>query len=103
MIPLSESSVTATWPCCHRPKVGCVRAASLPQARLTVRTAFTRFLLHDSVFRYWPDAAQRIARDAERMLQLRCIVCHVPFDFAHQETAVVLRHVAYGHDFVHAR
>jgi hypothetical protein len=37
------------------------------------------------------------------VLQLRCIVCHEPFDFAHQESAVVLRHIAYGHDFVHAR
>src|SRR5215470_16918786 len=36
------------------------------------------------------------------MLHLRCIVCHLPFDFANQETAVVLRHIAYGHDFVHA-
>jgi hypothetical protein len=32
---------------------------------------------------------------------LRCIVCHREFDFAFGETAVVLRHVAYGHDFVH--
>jgi hypothetical protein len=32
---------------------------------------------------------------------LRCIVCCVPFDFAAGETAVVLRHVAYGCDFVH--
>ena len=32
---------------------------------------------------------------------LRCIVCCVPFDFAAGETAVVLRHVAYGYDFVH--
>jgi hypothetical protein len=37
------------------------------------------------------------------MLQLRCIVCHIPFDFAHQETAVVVRHIAYGYDFVHPR
>lgn len=43
-----------------------------------------------------------IASDAERMLQLRCIVCHLPFDFARNETAVVLRHIAYGYDFVHA-
>jgi hypothetical protein len=32
---------------------------------------------------------------------LQCMVCHRPFDFAFGETAVVLRHVAYGHDFVH--
>ena len=35
-------------------------------------------------------------------LQLRCIVCHEPFDFG-RETAVVLRHIAYGFDFVHSR
>ena len=32
---------------------------------------------------------------------LRCIVCCVPFDFAGGDTAVVLRNVAYGYDFVH--
>lgn len=32
---------------------------------------------------------------------LRCAVCRRPFDFAAGESAVVLRHVAYGHDFVH--
>ena len=37
------------------------------------------------------------------MLTLRCIVCHEPFDFAAGETALVLRHIAYGYDFVHAR
>jgi hypothetical protein len=37
------------------------------------------------------------------MLQLRCIVCHEPFDFDRHETAIVLRHIAYGHDFVHSR
>jgi hypothetical protein len=37
------------------------------------------------------------------MLQLRCIVCHRPFDFAQHETAVVLRHIAYGYDFVDAQ
>jgi hypothetical protein len=37
------------------------------------------------------------------MFTLRCIVCHEPFDFASGETAIVLRHIAYGHDFVHAR
>jgi hypothetical protein len=34
--------------------------------------------------------------------ELRCVVCHEPFDFARGETAVVLRHIAYGYDFVHA-
>jgi hypothetical protein len=37
------------------------------------------------------------------MLTLRCIVCHEAFDFAAGETAIILRHVAYGYDFVHAR
>lgn len=33
--------------------------------------------------------------------ELRCVVCHQAFDFAAQEAALVLRHVAYGYDFVH--
>jgi len=33
--------------------------------------------------------------------ELRCVVCRGAFDFAAGETALVLRHVAYGHDFVH--
>lgn len=33
--------------------------------------------------------------------EVRCIVCCARFDFAAGETAVVLRHVAYGYDFVH--
>jgi hypothetical protein len=32
---------------------------------------------------------------------LRCLVCCQPFDFEAHEAAVVLRHVAYGHDFAH--
>jgi hypothetical protein len=32
---------------------------------------------------------------------LRCVVCGHAFDFAAGESAVVMRHVAYGHDFVH--
>ncbi len=32
---------------------------------------------------------------------LRCVVCQRPFDFDHGETALVLRHIAYAHDFVH--
>jgi hypothetical protein len=36
------------------------------------------------------------------MLQLRCIVCHEPFDFDRHEAAIVLRHIAYGYDFVHS-
>jgi hypothetical protein len=37
------------------------------------------------------------------MLQLRCIVCHQPFDFGRHETAAVIRHIAYGYDFVHTQ
>jgi hypothetical protein len=37
------------------------------------------------------------------MSELRCIVCREPFDFASGEIALVLRHIAYGYDFVHAR
>jgi hypothetical protein len=33
--------------------------------------------------------------------ELRCLVCRQPFDFEGDEAAVVLRHVAYGHDFAH--
>ncbi len=32
---------------------------------------------------------------------LRCVVCHQPFDFDSGETALVLRHIAYAYDFVH--
>jgi hypothetical protein len=32
---------------------------------------------------------------------LRCVVCGRPFDFAAGETAIVLRHIAYGYDFAH--
>src|SRR5215204_2178993 len=32
---------------------------------------------------------------------MRCVICRHTFNFAAGETAVVLRHVAYGHDFVH--
>jgi len=34
-------------------------------------------------------------------MSLRCVVCRSPFNFAAGETALVLQHVAYGHDFVH--
>jgi len=33
--------------------------------------------------------------------RLGCLVCREPFDFVAQQTALVLRHVAYGYDFVH--
>jgi hypothetical protein len=32
---------------------------------------------------------------------MRCVICRQTFDFASGETAVVLRHVAYGYDFAH--
>src|SRR5207237_7941465 len=34
-------------------------------------------------------------------VELRCIVCHKPFDFASGPTALILKHIAYGYDFVH--
>jgi hypothetical protein len=33
---------------------------------------------------------------------MRCVICRQDVDFAAGQTAVVLRHVAYGYDFVHA-
>src|SRR5215831_6015096 len=33
--------------------------------------------------------------------ELHCVVCQQAFDFAAQEAALVLRHVAYGYDSVH--
>jgi hypothetical protein len=33
--------------------------------------------------------------------ELHCVVCHQAFDFAAGQTAVVLRHIAYGYDFAH--
>ena len=33
--------------------------------------------------------------------ELRCVVCGRPFDFAAGQTAVVLRHTAYGYDLAH--
>jgi hypothetical protein len=32
---------------------------------------------------------------------MRCVICRQAFDFTNGETAVVLRHVAYGYDFAH--
>jgi hypothetical protein len=37
----------------------------------------------------------------EPAVALQCVVCGRAFDFAAGEAAVVLRHVAYGYDFVH--
>ena len=36
------------------------------------------------------------------MRQLQCFVCKSGFEFSAREPAVILRHVAYGHDFAHA-
>jgi hypothetical protein len=33
---------------------------------------------------------------------MRCVICRQQFDYAAGQTAVVLRHVAYGYDFAHA-
>jgi hypothetical protein len=33
--------------------------------------------------------------------ELRCVVCHKPFDFAAGQAAMVLKHIAYGYDFMH--
>ena len=41
----------------------------------------------------------RRTRDTQTLL--RCIVCHRPFDFATGQAAMVLKHIAYGYDFVH--
>jgi hypothetical protein len=32
---------------------------------------------------------------------MRCVICRQGFDFDSGQTAVVLRHVAYGYDFAH--
>jgi len=40
----------------------------------------------------------------ERLLEtveLRCVVCHKPFDFGSGQVAIVLKHIAYGYDFAH--
>jgi hypothetical protein len=34
-------------------------------------------------------------------VQLYCAICHRPFNFAAGETAIVLKHIAYGYDYVH--
>jgi hypothetical protein len=34
--------------------------------------------------------------------QLRCVVCHTPIDFVAGQTAIVLKHIAYGYDFAHS-
>jgi hypothetical protein len=45
---------------------------------------------------------ERSRRTLEVATPLECVVCKRGFDFASGETAVVLRHVAYYYDFVHA-
>jgi hypothetical protein len=47
-----------------------------------------------------PDAAPAANSDAAAAT-LRCVACGRPFDFAGGEAAIVLRHTAYGYDFVH--
>jgi hypothetical protein len=39
---------------------------------------------------------------AQSQDELRCVVCHKAFDFAAGQTAIVLKHIAYGYDFAHA-
>jgi hypothetical protein len=41
------------------------------------------------------------AHALEAQEELRCIVCRKPFDFGLGQTAIVLKHIAYGYDFVH--
>ena len=41
------------------------------------------------------------AHTVEAQEDLRCIVCKKPFDFAIGQTALILKHIAYGYDFVH--
>ena len=48
-----------------------------------------------------PAAVSALAGVRAPSAALRCVVCGAAFDFAAGESAVVLRHVAYGHDFVH--
>jgi hypothetical protein len=43
--------------------------------------------------------AERRALKSE--VKLRCVVCHKVFDFAVGQTAIVLKHIAYGYDFAH--
>jgi hypothetical protein len=40
-------------------------------------------------------------RATSQAAELRCIVCHRAFEFALGQTAVVLKHIAYGYDFTH--
>ena len=34
-------------------------------------------------------------------IELRCLVCRAAFDLVRGDGPIVLRHVAYGYDFVH--
>jgi hypothetical protein len=36
-----------------------------------------------------------------RVADLRCVVCHRTFDFAAGQSALILKHIAYGYDFAH--
>lgn len=44
---------------------------------------------------------QHAVEDTTKRACLRCVVCHQPFAFGAGEAALVLRHTAYGYDFVH--
>jgi hypothetical protein len=37
----------------------------------------------------------------QALVQVKCVVCHKSFDFGAGQTAVVLKHIAYGYDFAH--
>ena len=40
-------------------------------------------------------------RTLQSQPQVICVVCHGVFDFAAGQTAMVLKHIAYGYDFAH--
>jgi hypothetical protein len=42
-----------------------------------------------------------VRRSTSQAAELRCIVCHRPFEFALGQAAIVLKHIAYGYDFTH--
>jgi hypothetical protein len=43
----------------------------------------------------------RLERPSTQSAELRCIVCRRPFNFLAGQAAIILKHVAYGYDFVH--
>jgi hypothetical protein len=46
-------------------------------------------------------ALHAAAERPQAQVQVTCVVCHRPFDFAAGQTATVLKHIAYGYDFAH--